>query len=111
MLARQVERRHQASALLSGQLGVHVINRRTTLGQQLSEGLQHQCVLAFEVRVETTDGQPRRAHDFTHTRFGRAALDQRGAGGLQNAFAGLRFFIAHHCLRCSWVEYYYHNNI
>ncbi|CAI8808271.1 hypothetical protein EMIT093MI4_10595 [Pseudomonas sp. IT-93MI4] len=75
------------------------------------ERLEHHRVLAFEVRVETTDGQAGGAHHFAHAGIRRATLHQCGAGRLEDAFAGLSFFIVHRCLRILRLEYYSHNNI
>ncbi|CAI8830032.1 hypothetical protein EMIT0347P_20683 [Pseudomonas sp. IT-347P] len=63
------------------------------------------------MRIEAANGQAGCAHHFAHARVGRATLNQCGTGSLEDAFAGLSFFIVHRCLRILRLEYYSHNNI
>ncbi|MNG19091.1 hypothetical protein D3C84_1032120 [compost metagenome] len=110
MLARQIERRHQGASLFACQLAIHVGDQAAAPIEQLLECLQHQGILAFEMGIKTAHRQPGRAHHLAHARLCRPTLDQRIAGGLENAFTGLCLFIAHRRLRILRLKYYSYNN-
>ncbi|MCY1183291.1 hypothetical protein D9M73_238990 [compost metagenome] len=95
VLAREVEGAGQRSPPGAIEIGVDLGEQGTALTQQLAERLEHQLVLAVEVRIEAPDCQPRRPHDLIDAGLGRAVLDQRTARSFQNAFAGFALLVAH----------------
>ncbi|MNH17135.1 hypothetical protein D3C79_767940 [compost metagenome] len=95
VLARQVESGNQGTSLLAAHVRIDLGKQRPTLSEQLAEGLEHQRILAVEVRVEAPYRKPGSTHDLVDAGFGRTVLDQCAAGGIKNPFTGFRFFVVH----------------
>ncbi|MNJ65345.1 hypothetical protein D3C77_613540 [compost metagenome] len=95
MFARQVEGRDQGTTLFAAHVRIDFGKQRPALIEQLAERFEHQGVLAVEVRIEASHGQPRRTHDFIDAGLGRAVLDQCTAGSFEYPFAGFCLFVVH----------------
>ena len=65
--------------------------------EQLPERLQHQRILAAEMRIEATHREPRRRHHLGNGRVAKAALGKDSPSGRENALAGFVLAFGHGC--------------
>ncbi|MNE95421.1 hypothetical protein D3C80_1935080 [compost metagenome] len=95
VLARQVERAHQRPPPFPVQARVNVSQQGPALAEQLAKCLEHELVLAVEVRIEASHGKPCSTHDLADAWLGGAVLDQRASRSLKDPLAGLGLLVAH----------------